>query len=82
MGAKLKVLAWAAASPEVLGAVVIAGDRVGAVGQVELGGVLCYGRLIGPGEKGNSRTEVREFLCVSRPFRRFPSEYRYFTSEG
>lgn len=30
-------LAWAAASPEVLGAVVIAGDRVGAVGQVELG---------------------------------------------
>jgi ApbE superfamily uncharacterized protein (UPF0280 family) len=29
-------LAWAAAMPEVLGAVVIAGDRVGAVGQVEL----------------------------------------------
>lgn len=30
-------LAWAAARPEVLGAVVIAGDKVGAVGQVELG---------------------------------------------
>ncbi|MDT8902886.1 UPF0280 family protein [Anaeroselena agilis] len=29
-------LAWAAASPEVLGAVVIAGDKVGAVGDVEL----------------------------------------------
>lgn len=30
-------LSWIAAQPEVLGAVVIAGDRVGAVGQVELG---------------------------------------------
>lgn len=30
-------LAWAAARPEVLGAVVIAGDKIGAVGQVELG---------------------------------------------
>jgi ApbE superfamily uncharacterized protein (UPF0280 family) len=29
-------LAWAAAQPEVLGAVAVAGDRIGAVGQVEL----------------------------------------------
>jgi ApbE superfamily uncharacterized protein (UPF0280 family) len=37
-------LAWAAARPEVLGAVVIAGDRVGAVGQVELVPYNNFGR--------------------------------------
>ncbi len=37
-------LAWAAGQPEVLGAVVVAGDRIGAVGQVELVPYNNFGR--------------------------------------